>query len=154
MDLVSLLNSSIGHLLTICRLSASVGFLLPLYFIIPAAYMMDRTQNLEKVAETLPSCRDEDTKHIKIENCVGFTRVPLGLAGPLTIHGESKRTVYAPLAIVEPTLVASYSRGCKAFKAMGGIKVEALSEGLSRAPVFTFRTVDDALRFYHYVPTL
>jgi NADP-dependent 3-hydroxy-3-methylglutaryl-CoA reductase len=140
MDLVSLLNSSTGHLLTICRLSASVGFLLPLYFIIPAAYMMDRTQNLEKVAEILPSCRDEDTKDIKIENCIGFTRVPLGLAGPL--------------ATVEPTLVASCSRGCKAFQAMGGIKVEALSEGLSRAPVFTFRTVDDALRFYHHVPTL
>jgi NADP-dependent 3-hydroxy-3-methylglutaryl-CoA reductase len=154
MDLVSLLNSSSGHLLRICRLSASVGVLLPLYFIIPAAYMMDRTQNLEKVAEALPSCRNKDTKDIKVENCVGFTQVPLGLAGPLTIHGKSKRTVYGPLATVEPTLVASCSRGCKAFQAMGGIKVEALSEGLSRAPVFTFRTVDDALRFYHHVPTL
>ncbi|KAH6705253.1 hydroxymethylglutaryl-CoA reductase [Leptodontidium sp. MPI-SDFR-AT-0119] len=112
---------------------------------------MDRTQNLEKVAETLPSCRNEDTKDIKIENCVGFTRVPLGLAGPLTIHGKSKRTMYGPLATVEPTLVTSCSRGCKVFQAMGGIKVEALSEGLSRALVFTFRTVDDALRFYHHV---
>ena len=67
MDLVSLLNSSSGHLLTICRLSASVGFLLPLYFVIPIAYTMDRTQNLEKVAEALPFCHNKDTKGIKIE---------------------------------------------------------------------------------------
>ncbi len=99
---------------------------------------MDRTHNLEILAKMLPSCRDSNTEDIKIENCVGFTRIPLGLAGPLTIHGKSKRTVYGPLATVEPTLVASCSRGCKAFQAMGGIKVKALSESLSRAPVFTF----------------
>jgi hypothetical protein len=115
MDLVLLLNSSSGHLLRICRLSASVRVLLPLYFIIPAVYMMDRIQNLEKVAEALPSCRNKDTKDIKVENCVGFTQVPLGLAGPLTIHRKSKRTVYGPLATVELTLVTSCSRGYKAF---------------------------------------
>jgi len=119
-----------------------------------AVYMMDRTQSLEKVAEEMPFCRNENTKGIKIENCIGFTQVPLGLAGPLTVRGESKRTIYAPLATVEPTLIASCSRGCKAFQATGGIQVTALSEGLSRAPVFTFRSIDDALRFYHRIPAL
>jgi hydroxymethylglutaryl-CoA reductase len=151
MDLVLLLNSLTGHLLTICCLFASIGFLLPLYFIIPVVYIIDRTQNLEKVVETLPFCCNEDIKHIKIENCIGFIRVPLGLAGLLTIHGESKRIVYAPLAIVEPILVVSCSRGCKVFKAMGSIKVEALSKGLLYTPVFTFCIVDDTLRFYYYV---
>lgn len=115
---------------------------------------MERAQILEKQADRLPSCRDENVKHIKVENCIGFTRVPLGLAGPLTIHGESERTVFAPLATLEATLVASCSRGCKAFQATGGVKTAVLSEGLSRAPVFTFRSVDDALRFYCLVPTL
>ncbi|KAH8586634.1 hydroxymethylglutaryl-CoA reductase [Bisporella sp. PMI_857] len=115
---------------------------------------MDRTQNLEKVAERLFSCRDKDTKNIKIENCVGFTRVLFGLAGSLTIYRKSERTVYGFLATVKPTFVASCFCGCKVFQAIGGIKVEALSEGLSRAPVFTFGTVDNAFRFYHYVPTL
>jgi hydroxymethylglutaryl-CoA reductase len=106
------------------------------------------------VAETLPSYCNEDIKHIKIENCIGFTQVPLSLASPLTIHGESKRTVYAPLVIVEPTLIISCSREYKVFKAIGGIKVEVLSKGLSHALIFTFRTVNDALQFYYYIPIL
>jgi hydroxymethylglutaryl-CoA reductase len=76
---------------------------------------MDQTQNLKRAIEKLLSCRDKDIKDIKIKNYIGFIWVPLGLAGPLTIHGESKRTVYAPLTIVEPTLVISCSRGYKAF---------------------------------------
>jgi hydroxymethylglutaryl-CoA reductase len=102
----------------------------------------------------LPSCRNEDAKDIKIENCIGFTWVPLGLAGLLTIDRGSKRKVYASLAIVEPTLVASRSRGCKAFQATDSIQVTTLSKGLSRAPVFIFRTVNDALQFYYCMPTL
>jgi hydroxymethylglutaryl-CoA reductase len=154
MNFISLLNSLLSYLLTICRLSASIRFLLPLYFIIPAAYIIDRTQNLKRAAEKLLSCHDKDTKNIKIKNCISFTQVPLSLAGSLTIHGELKRTVYAPLATVEPTLVASCSQGCKAFQATSGIQVTALSEGLSCAPVFIFRTVNNALQFYYYVPTL
>jgi hypothetical protein len=107
MNFISLLNSLSGYLLTICRLSASIRFLLPLYFIIPVTYIIDRTQNLEKAAEKLPSCCNKDTKDIKIKNCIGFTQVPLGLAGLLTIHRELKRTVYASLATVKPTLVTS-----------------------------------------------
>jgi NADP-dependent 3-hydroxy-3-methylglutaryl-CoA reductase len=158
MDLLSVVAVFIsGYLPTICYLSASIGFIYPLYYIIPAAYTMDRSHGIARVAQKLLEiCHDNDgTRDIRIENCVGFTRVPLGLAGPLTIHGEFQReTVYAPLATVEPTLVASCSRGCKAFQASGGVQVIALSEGLSRAPVFSFRTVEDALRFYHCVPSL
>jgi len=63
----------------------------------------------------MPFCRNKDTKGIKIENYISFTQVPLKLAKPLTIYRKSKRTIYAPLATVELTLVISYSRGYKAF---------------------------------------
>jgi NADP-dependent 3-hydroxy-3-methylglutaryl-CoA reductase len=97
----------------------------------------------------------EETTDVRIENCVGFTQVPLGLAGPLQINGQfQQRTVYAPLATVEPTLVASCSRGCKAFQASGGVQAAVLSEGMSRAPVFAFRSVDKAVLFYHSIPKL
>ncbi|KAH8815514.1 hydroxymethylglutaryl-coenzyme A reductase family protein [Xylogone sp. PMI_703] len=115
---------------------------------------MSRKQTIEKLAEKFPSARNSNTENIKIENCIGFTRVPLGLAGPLTIHGKHERTVYAPLATSEATLIASCSRGCKAFQSLGGIKATVLSETLSRAPVFGFASVDDAVKFYHFVPSL
>lgn len=91
---------------------------------------------------------------IRIENFVGFAQVPLGIAGPLTIHGDNQQgTFYAPLATVEPTLVASCSRGCKAFEKSGGIHAIALKEGMSRAPVFRFDDVADSVAFYRLVPT-
>jgi hydroxymethylglutaryl-CoA reductase len=154
MNFISLLNSLSSYLLIICRFSAFIGFFLPLYFIIPVVYIMDRTQNLERAVEKLLSYRDKNTKNIKIKNCISFIRVPLGLASPLTIHGESKRTVYALLATVEPTLVASCSRGYKTFQATSSIQVTTLSEGLSRVPVFIFRTVNNTLQFYYRMPTL
>ncbi|ORX99211.1 hydroxymethylglutaryl-CoA reductase [Clohesyomyces aquaticus] len=93
-----------------------------------------------------------ETSPIKVENCIGFAQIPIGLAGPLTITGHSQRgTFHAPIATVEPTLVASTARGCKAFQACGGLKAIALKEGMSRAPMFRFRTVDDAVVFYQVV---
>jgi hydroxymethylglutaryl-CoA reductase len=53
---------------------------------------------------------------ISIGNFVGFVKVPVGLAGPLRIQGaeQTDDEFFAQLATVEPTLVASCSRGCKA----------------------------------------
>ena len=70
--IVVFLNSLIGYLLIIYYLFTFIRFLLPLYFIILVIYIIDRTQNLEKVVEILPSYRDKDIKDIKIENYIGF----------------------------------------------------------------------------------
>jgi hydroxymethylglutaryl-CoA reductase len=73
-----------------------------------------------------------------IENFVGLVSVPVGLAGPLNIQGSENidGEFVAPLATVEPTLVASCSRGCKAFNAFGGLQFSVLREAMSRTPVF------------------
>lgn len=78
----------------------------------------------------------DETEDIRVENLIGFSQVPTGLAGPLRIDGHSQKAmkVFAPLATVEATLVASVNRGCKAFQACGGIKAVALGEGMGRAP--------------------
>lgn len=94
------------------------------------------------------------TDGIEIENCIGFTSVPLGLAGPLTFNGthQNLTSLSAPLATGKTNLVASCSRGCKAFSACRGVSASALKDSLARSPVFTFSTVADALEFYATVP--
>ncbi|KAH7377144.1 hydroxymethylglutaryl-CoA reductase [Plectosphaerella cucumerina] len=96
-----------------------------------------------------------DLKNIRIENCIGFSKVPLGIAGPLRINStRGSSSIYAPLATYEPTIIASCSRGCKAFNASGGVHFEVLGDGMSRAPVFTFKDPGHAVVFSREIPTL
>ena len=117
-----------------------------------------RLENLGPLISSIGNIHStpEDTTNVKIENCVGFTRTPLGLAGPLRIQGSEQTNdeFWAPLATCEPTLVASCSRGCKAFNMSGGVHFEVLGEGMSRAPVFMFRNTEDAINFTLRLPTL
>jgi hydroxymethylglutaryl-CoA reductase (NADPH) len=58
-----------------------------------------------------------------IENFFGVAQVPIGLAGPLLVHGEhAQGEFYIPLATTEGTLVASYNRGMRLLSASGGVK--------------------------------
>ncbi|PSN58529.1 hydroxymethylglutaryl-CoA reductase [Corynespora cassiicola Philippines] len=93
---------------------------------------------------------------INIENFAGFLPVPVGLAGPLKVVGseETDDDFFAPLATVEPTLVASCSRGCKAFTRCGGLQFRTLAEGMSRAPIFFFSGPGEAAAFAARVPGL
>jgi len=56
----------------------------------------------------------EQASASNIENFVGTVRIPVGLAGPVEVHGEHARgTFFIPMATTEGTLVASTSRGMK-----------------------------------------
>ncbi|KAH8768393.1 hydroxymethylglutaryl-CoA reductase [Diaporthe sp. PMI_573] len=101
----------------------------------------------------------ESLQQYTIENVVGVTEVPVGMAGPLRLSGPDNidtlfmDTLAAPLATYEPTLVASCSRGCKAFNASGGLNFEILGDGMSRAPVFVFDHPGHAVAFARAVPS-
>jgi len=83
-----------------------------------------------------------------IENMIGAVEVPVGLAGPLLVHGqESSRVVYAPFATTEGALVASACRGATAVTRAGGVKVDVLRQRMTRAPAFQLASRDDAERF-------
>ncbi|KAF5707897.1 hydroxymethylglutaryl-coenzyme A reductase [Fusarium mundagurra] len=62
--------------------------------------------------------------------------------------------VYTPLATYEGTLVASCSKGCKAFNASGGIHIETLGNSISRGPVFVFGNPEHAILFAKQLPAL
>jgi hydroxymethylglutaryl-CoA reductase (NADPH) len=69
------------------------------------------------------------------ENVIGYVPVPLGIAGPLKIDGN---TYPIPMATAEGTLVASTSRGCKALNAGGGVSTVLTNDAMTRGPAIDF----------------
>jgi hydroxymethylglutaryl-CoA reductase (NADPH) len=87
-----------------------------------------------------------------IENFTGVAQVPLGVAGPLTVHGEhAKGEFLVPLATSEGTLVASYNRGIKLLNLSGGVTCTVVDDCMQRAPVFIFDSARGARDFKNWV---
>lgn len=90
-----------------------------------------------------------------IENLIGSTQIPLGIAGPLKLRttNHEPRTHYIPLATTEGALVASVSRGCKAITEAGGAVVEMETVGITRGPVFKTEGVEHGLEVKQWIKT-
>lgn len=87
-----------------------------------------------------------------IESYIGTISVPLGLTGPLRIHGGRGTTDYrVPLATTEAALVASYNRGARLLTSAGGCNARVVAEGVSRTPVFAFSNIVEAQEFSRFV---
>jgi hydroxymethylglutaryl-CoA reductase (NADPH) len=87
-----------------------------------------------------------------IENFVGTAQVPIGIAGPLLVHGEHARgEFYVPLATTEGTLVASYNRGMKLLHRAGGVTTTVMDDRMQRAPAFGFDSAREARAFGQWV---
>ncbi len=64
-----------------------------------------------------------------IENPIGAVQVPLGVAGPLSIHGEhAKGIFYVPLATTEGALLRSYERGMVTLTRSGGVSTRVYQD--------------------------
>ncbi len=86
------------------------------------------------------------------ENLVGALQVPMGVVGPLRLHGEDgEDRVWVPLATTEGALVASANRGCSAVSQAGGAMVRVEDVGMTRAPVFRTGGVRETERFLRWV---
>ncbi len=98
------------------------------------------------IVDTDTACRKN------IENMIGATQVPLGIAGPLKVNGEcAKGEYYVPLATTEGALVASVNRGCSAATKSGGVLVYAENKGMTRAPVFRTSGLRESKEFVSWV---
>jgi len=90
-----------------------------------------------------------------IENFIGFAQVPIGLAGPLLLHGSrGKSEHWIPMATTEGALVASYNRGIKACSLSGGITARTLANQVQRSPYFEFETLVEAITFGKWIKSL
>ena len=88
-----------------------------------------------------------------IENPVGTVQMPLGVAGPLLIHGRhAEGTFYVPLATTEGALVRSYERGMVAITRAGGAQARVWVDENRISPVFFFDDVAAAHAFAEELP--
>jgi hydroxymethylglutaryl-CoA reductase len=80
-----------------------------------------------------------------LENVIGLAKVPVGVAGPLLIHGEDVNGYeLLPMATTEGALIASATRGATALTRSGGVWAVSQQQKISRAPVFYLRTGREA----------
>lgn len=87
-----------------------------------------------------------------IENFVGMTQIPTGIAGPMCVNGsDAKGDFFVPLATTEGALIASYSRGMKACRMSGSITSVCFLEGVQRSPYFKFESMTEMGKFVLWV---
>jgi hydroxymethylglutaryl-CoA reductase (NADPH) len=88
-----------------------------------------------------------------IENPVGAAQVPLGVAGPLLVHGEhAAGTFYVPMATTEGALLRSYERGMVTLTKAGGAAARVHIDENRVSPVFPFPSVEEAHAFCEFLP--
>src|SRR5215510_2917478 len=87
-----------------------------------------------------------------IENPIGAVQMPLGVAGPLLVHGlHARGTFYVPLATTEVALVRSYERGMVTLSRAGGASTRVYMDENRVSPVFCLQDVGEAYDFVQHI---
>ena len=92
-----------------------------------------------------------DAARGNIEGLIGYAQVPVGIAAPLSLHGDVEGDYVVPFATTEGTMVASYQRGFRLCADAGGITVRVVRDGYALFPLLAFAGVDEALAAGRYV---
>jgi hydroxymethylglutaryl-CoA reductase (NADPH) len=89
-----------------------------------------------------------------IEGFIGYAQVPLGVAGPVRVHGRhAEGDFIIPLATTEGTLVASFQHAFNVINRCGGAHAACTRQLVGRAPCFAFADVATAVRNADWLPT-
>ena len=108
---------------------------------------------IDAISGTAPE-PDPETLAGSIEGFVGFAQLPLGIAGPVRIHGQhAEGDFIVPLATSEGTLVASYQHAFNAINRAGGARAACSRQLTGRAPCFTFADLSVASIMAAWLPT-
>ena len=123
----------------------------------PLDAIAKRRKNLQKLLNVnldsinTPSCTCQSACSTNCESMIGYTQIPLGIAGPLKIAGSyAKGDFYLPLSTTEGALVASVARGAKASQ-ISPIKTHLQDIGITRAPVFTTSSLSHSQSLVDFV---
>src|SRR5215831_15440433 len=95
---------------------------------------------------------DTDEMRGNIENPIGVAQVPMGVAGPILVHGQhAKGLFYIPMATSEGALIRSYERGMVALTKSGGVQTALLADENQIVPTFFFPDVSSAATFSDWI---
>ena len=87
-----------------------------------------------------------------VENFIGVTQVPLGIAGPLLVNGDyAKGVFYIPMATTEGSLIDSYTRAMVISSLAGGIKAKILQDVMHITPAFFCLTIEKAIELESWI---
>lgn len=92
----------------------------------------------------------EPTQNLQgnIENLIGVTHVPLGIAGPIRVNGEdAKGLFYVPMATTEGAITYTYTRGMHLVSLAGGANTRMVRNELHISPIFVFENLEAAQTF-------
>jgi len=92
----------------------------------------------------------EPTQNLQgnIENLIGVTHVPLGIAGPIRVNGEdAKGLFYVPMATTEGAITYTYTRGMHLISMAGGANTRMIRDEIHISPIFVFENLDAARTF-------
>jgi hydroxymethylglutaryl-CoA reductase (NADPH) len=96
---------------------------------------------------------DTEVLRGNIENPIGVAQVPMGVAGPVLVHGRHAQGLfYVPMATTEGALIRSYERGMVALTKAGGVETAVLYDENQMAPTFFFSGVEEAHAFSEWAP--
>ncbi len=94
----------------------------------------------------------EEAEKRNIENPIGSVQIPVGIAGPLEVHGKyAEGEYYVPLATSEGALVASVNRGCSVIKSSGGVTARIIDDKMTRAPIIKTESVKEAQKIKEWI---
>jgi len=110
----------------------------------------EKELNLDLPAIGSSNIDDSISSTRNCENMIGYTQIPLGIAGPLKIIDKE---YYVPLATTEGALVASVNRGCKAITQSGGVIVSSYHVGTTRGPVFQVKNLAESRKLFEFLKT-
>ena len=104
--------------------------------------------------ENIGACSfDPELMRGNIENPIGVAQIPMGVAGPILVHGRyAQGLFYVPMATSEGALIRSYERGMVALTKSGGAQVSVLNDENQIVPTFFFEDVHSAHAFTEWLP--
>lgn len=87
-----------------------------------------------------------------IENPIGISQIPIGLAGPLSIQGSNARgKFYVPMATTEGALISTYDLGARLLQMSEPIKTEIIKNVIHITAMFPFMEASDSQKIQDFV---